>query len=88
MHEWKYGSRHHRNISTANQFQQPQSMRDLLVAPLVPANDGDAQHFHLGRLNQGQERLHIAAAGSRTVLIDDHFPRMLRECRAPGNQQE
>jgi hypothetical protein len=62
-------------------------MRDLFVAPLVSADNGYAQHFHLGRLNQGQKRLHVTPAGPRTILIDDDFPRLLRERRVIGNQQ-
>jgi hypothetical protein len=31
--------------------------------------------------------LHIAATRPRTILIDNDFPRLLRECRAAGNQQ-
>jgi hypothetical protein len=88
MHEWKYGSWHNRNIGAANELEESQSMRDLFVAPLVSADDGYAQHFDLGRLHQGQQRLHIAAARPRTVLIDDDFSRLLRECWATGNQQE
>src|SRR6202023_3979160 len=53
-------------------------MRDLFVAPLVSADNGYAQHFHLRRLNQGQKRLHITAARPRTILIDDDFLTLLR----------
>jgi hypothetical protein len=62
-------------------------MRDLFVAPLVSADDGYPQHFHLGRLNQGQQRLHIASPRPRTILIDDDFPMLLRESRTVSNQQ-
>jgi hypothetical protein len=63
-------------------------MRYLFIAPLIPADNGYAQNFHLGRLNQGQQRLHIAAAGPRTVLIDDDFPTLLRESQAIRHQQK
>ena len=88
VHQRKYGSGHDRNIGAANQLQQPQSMRYLFIAPLIPADDGDAQHFHLGRLNQGQQRLQIAAARPRTVLVDDDFPTLLRVSQAIRDQKK
>ena len=88
MHQRKHGSRHNRNIGAANELQQSQGMRYLFVAPLVSADDGYAQHFHLRRLNQGQQRLHVAAAGPRTILIDDDLPALLRESQAIRNQQK
>jgi hypothetical protein len=39
-------------------------------------------------LNQGQQRLHIAAAGPRTILIDDDFAALLRESQTIRYQQE
>ena len=52
-------------------LEQAQCVRHFFVAPLVPAHDGDAQHVHLRRLNQHQQRLHVAAAGSGAVFVDD-----------------
>jgi hypothetical protein len=54
-------------------------VRYLFIAPLIPTDDGYAQHIHLSRLNQGQQGLHIAAARPRTILIDDDLPVLLRE---------
>src|ERR1700693_2741587 len=62
-------------------------MCHLFVAPLVPADHSDPQNFHRGRLNQSQQGLHIAAAGPRTILVDDDFATLLRESRASRNQK-
>jgi hypothetical protein len=63
-------------------------VRYLFIAPLIPTDDGYAQHIHLRRLNQGQQGLHIAAARPRTILIDDDLPVLLREYEAIRNQQK
>ena len=66
------------------QLEQAQSVGNFFVAPLVAGDDGDAEDLHLGRLNESQERLHVATARAGTVLIDDYFARLLGECGGYG----
>src|SRR5579862_3253292 len=54
-------------------------MRHFFVAPLVAADDGNAEHFCLRRLYQQENRLLVGAAGTARVLVDNHFA--LRLCR-------
>ncbi len=46
-HQREDSSRHHRNIGAADDFEQAQGVRHFFVAPLVSADDRDAQHFNL-----------------------------------------
>ena len=79
MHQRKHGAGHDRYIRAPNQFQQSQGVGYLFVAPLVPADNRNPQYFHYRRLNQGQQRLHIANAGPRTILVDDDLPALRGE---------
>ena len=66
-------------------------MRYFFVAPLVSADHGDAQHFHLRRLDQQRQRLHVAAAGAGTIFVDNDFaPRLApgeRACQQQRNRE-
>src|SRR5580700_7715821 len=71
--EREFGAAEDRNVRAPDDFEQAQGVRQFLIAPLVPARYGNAQHFHLRRLNHGQQRLHIAAARPGAVFVDDDF---------------
>ena len=73
----KCGTIHHWNVGAAGDFKQPQSVLHFFVAPLIAAGDGYAENFNLRRLNQQQHRLHVAAARSRAVFVEDNFPARL-----------
>ncbi len=88
MDEREDGSGDDWNVGAPNEFEQPQSVRDFFVAPLVAGNDGDAQDFYLRGLDQGQQGLQIAAAGAGTILIDDDFAAGLGEGCGGGNQEK
>src|ERR1700738_4931177 len=49
-YQGKHGAGNNRYVSTADDFQQPQSVSYFLVAPLVSANHSRAQHLTLRRL--------------------------------------
>src|ERR1700691_1447427 len=88
MHTREDGPGHDRNVGAANQLQKPQGVCYLFVAPLVAADHGDPKNLHLRRLNQGQQGLHVAAAGSGTILIDDDLAALLCQSQATCNQQK
>ncbi len=53
-------------------------MRYFFVAPLVPTDNRDPEHFDLRRLDHQQHGLQVAAAGAGAILIDDDFATRLR----------
>src|SRR5271163_773199 len=53
MHKREDGSGNDGDIGAADQLEEAESVSDFFVAPLVSADYGDAQHLHLGRLDQG-----------------------------------
>jgi hypothetical protein len=55
---------------------------------LISADDRDAEHLDLWRLNQQGKGLHVAAAGSRAVFVDDDFATWLSEAKARAQQNE
>jgi hypothetical protein len=75
----KNGARDNRNDGSSDDFEETQGVCEFLVAPLVPTGHGDAKNFDLGRLQQQQKRLQVAAAGPGAILIDDHLAARLRE---------
>ena len=72
---------------TADDLEQPQSVRHFFVAPLIAADYSDPQHFDTLRLNQQRNRLQIAAAGSGAVFVDDDLAPRLAPSQGSGQQQ-
>src|SRR5579872_1966326 len=66
-------ARNNRDVGAANQFQHAQSMRDLVVEPLVAGHNRDSKYFDLRRLNHEEDRLLIGASRAGSVLINDDF---------------
>ena len=46
-------------------------MSNLFIAPLIAADDGNAEDFDRWRLQQHEQSLHVAAARTGTIFIDD-----------------
>jgi hypothetical protein len=88
MDERKNGAGEDWNVGAADEFEKAESVGDFFVAPLIAAGDGDAEDLHLGRLNEGEQRLHVAAAGAGAVLIDDNFAGLLGGGWEGGQQEE
>ena len=80
---------HDRNIGTAEDLKQPQSVRNLFIAPLISADYRDAQHLDALRLNEQRDRLQVATAGSRAIFVDNHFaPRLAPRWNAYRNEEQ
>ncbi len=62
-------------------------MGDFFIAPGVSANYGDAEDLGLRRLNQHGDRLHVAAAGSGAVFVDDDLAAGLRDAERGRERQ-
>src|SRR5258705_8714118 len=62
-------------------------MRDLFVAPRVPADDGNPKHFDVRRLDHHEKGLQVAPAGASAVLVDNHFASRLRPCEGTRDPQ-
>ena len=86
-HQWKCRARHDGNIRSSYQFKQAQRMRDFLIPPRVARHHRHAQHVNVGRLQQDQERHHVGAARTSSVLIEDDHSLSLRPCRSAQRKQ-
>ncbi len=86
-HQWKHSAWDHRNISPPNDLEQPESMSNLLIPPLIPADHRDPKHLDLRRLQKDQQSLQVAASRPGAVLIDDDFAARLGKSAAASQQQ-
>jgi len=84
----KLGAGDNGDVGASDDLQEAQRVRDFLVAPLIAAHHGDAQDFHLRRLNQHEQGLHVAAAGARAVFVDDDFAAGLGKDEVRGDNQK
>ena len=87
MHQWKRSAAHHWNIRAAQDFEQSKSVGHFLVAPLVPADHGYTEDLYLFRLNQQRHGLHVGAAGSSTIFVDNDLAARLAPGQGTGQQQ-
>ena len=87
VHQGKRRAAHHGNIGAAHDLEQAERVRHFFVAPLVAAGHGDAQHFHLWRLDQQSQCLHVAAAGAGTIFVDNDFAARLAPSERARQQQ-
>src|SRR5690242_18396820 len=62
------------DVFVVGQFQHAQGMSDLLVTPLVSADDSNAERFNVRRLQQQQHSLLVGGCGAAGVLIENDFP--------------
>ena len=61
------------NVGASDNFEQAQSVQDFFVAPGIARDDGDAEDFGVRRLHDGEDGLHVRAAGAGAILVDDDF---------------
>ena len=87
VHKREFSTGEHGNVRAANDFEQPQRVRDFLVAPGVAGDDRDAEDFRVRRIDQREQRLHVAAAGAGAILVEDDFPFGLR-CGREGSRKK
>jgi hypothetical protein len=80
--EWKGRSTEDRDFGASHDLEQTQRVGDFLIAPLIAADDGDSEEVDLRGLEQHQQRLHVAAAGAGTILIENDFAPLLLRPRA------
>src|ERR1700730_9269435 len=80
-HQREDRARPHGDSGPADNLQHAQRMSYLHVPPLIPAYHGDAEHFHLWRLDHQENRLQVAASRACAVLIDNDLAAGL----APSN---
>src|SRR5882724_3862659 len=78
MYEREDRSRYDGYICTSDDLEQPKRVRELFVAPRVPAHHRDPKHLDLRRLDHHEKRLQVAPAGSSAVLVDNHLAPRLR----------
>jgi len=69
--EGEDGSGDYGDVGASDDLEETESAGDFLVAPLVAGDYGDAEDFDFGGLEEDEEGLHIAAAGTGAVLVDD-----------------
>ena len=61
-------------------------MCQLFLEPLIAAHHRNAQHLHLRRLDQGEQRLQVAAPGAGTIFVDNNFAPLL--CPNGGTEKK
>ena len=83
----EHGAGNHGDVGASHDFEQAQCVRHFFVAPLISANHSDAQDLDLRRLDHHRHGLQVAAAGTGTILIDNHFVAGLSE-RKGGRYQK
>jgi hypothetical protein len=71
VHQRQHRARNDRHVGALRDFQQPQGLIHLFVAPAVAADDGDAEHLDVAGLQQHQYRLQVGTGRTIGVLIDD-----------------
>ena len=63
-------------------------VRRFFISPLISADNGDPENFHIGRLNQQQKSLDVAAAGPGTIFVDNDFTAALSRCKGAGQNEK
>ena len=76
--ERKDGAGDDGNVGASDDFEQAESVKDFFIAPGVTGEDGDAEDFGVWRVDEGEDGLHVGAAGACGVLVDDDFAFGLR----------
>jgi hypothetical protein len=61
----------------AGEFEHTERVGDLLVAPLITGDDGDAEHINIRGLQDEQKGLLVGGSRAAGVLIEDDFARGL-----------
>jgi hypothetical protein len=69
----KDSSGYYGDVGAADDFEEAEGSGDFLVAPLVAGDDGDAEDFDFGGLEEEEKGLQVTAAGPGAVLVDDDF---------------
>jgi hypothetical protein len=82
------GTGNYRDVGAADNFQKAQGVGDLFVAPLVATDNGNAEDFDLRRLNENKESLKVAAAGTRSILVNDDLAALLGSGERAPQQRE
>src|ERR1700693_5236322 len=74
VHQRKRRARNYRNVCSADDFEQAQSVLDFFVAPRVSSDDRNAETVGLGRLDQREDRLRASPAGAVAIFVNYDFP--------------
>ena len=70
-HQGILGSRHDRNVSSPDDLEHAQRVRDFFFQPRIASHNGDAENLSLRGLDQQQDGLLIGSSRPGRVLIDD-----------------
>ena len=73
VNQRKFRAGNHRDIAAADDLHQAQRVLDFLIAPGVAGEHGDAEDVGVRGIDQGEDRLHVRAAGTGGVLVNDYF---------------
>src|SRR5215469_6809846 len=65
------------NVSASDDFEHAESVGDVLVAPAVAGDDGDAEDLRLRGLDEREDGLQVGGGGAEGVFVDDDFGLLL-----------
>src|SRR3954470_14236169 len=65
------GARNYRDIGATDEFQGAQRVGHFFFAPRVAGDDGNTEHFDVGRLDEYQDGLLVCSRRARCILIND-----------------
>jgi hypothetical protein len=73
VHEWSESAGQDGNLGALHDFEEPEGVTDLKIAPVVTGGNADAEGFDVRSVEEHGDCLEIGGRGSEGVLVDNDF---------------